>query len=235
MATSKRSRGLRVVRRWSPDELATLDANYPHLTTPEMAAMLGRNTTSVSKMASARGIKKTAEAGSEIKRAASLLADGSKATRFAPVHGRSVAQEGAYQSWKCMRSRCNNPNHKSYASYAGRGIRICERWNSFEAFLSDMGEPPEGQTLGRIDNDGMYEPENSRWETHKQQTRNRRSSRLLTAFGATKTLVEWAESAGIRADTISYRLRSGWAVEEALTRAAHLSNGSVRTTERQAA
>jgi hypothetical protein len=43
-----------------------------------------------------------------------------------------------------MIQRCTNPNTKAFKNYGGRGITICDRWRqSFEAFLADMGEPPE--------------------------------------------------------------------------------------------
>jgi dCMP deaminase len=49
-----------------------------------------------------------------------------------------------------MKSRCNNPNHHAYHNYGGRGIRICPEWlHSFETFLQDMGERPDGLTLDR--------------------------------------------------------------------------------------
>ena len=85
-----------------------------------------------------------------------------------------VTDYRAYMSWNQLKQRCNNENNKSYINYGGRGIGYCDSWESFDAFLADMGERPEGHTLGRIDNDGDYTPENCRWETPQQQSENRR-------------------------------------------------------------
>jgi hypothetical protein len=73
-----------------------------------------------------------------------------------------------------MHDRCNCRTLSGFEDYGGRGITVCERWRDYECFLADMGERPAGTTLDRINNDGNYEPSNSRWATSKQQRANRR-------------------------------------------------------------
>lgn len=75
--------------------------------------------------------------------------------------------------------RCTKPDSQDYARYGGRGIRVCERWASFENFLADMGERPSpSHSIDRINNDGDYEPGNCRWATMAQQSFNRRTNKL---------------------------------------------------------
>jgi hypothetical protein len=134
-------------------------------------------------------------------------------------HGHSSrnGSSATYQTWRNMRSRCENPNVPAYKNYGGRGITVCERWQDFPSFLADMGERPEGMTIERINNDGNYEPDNCRWATRRQQGRNTRANQLVTLDGETKCLTEWAEERGIKMPTLWARLRLGWTPEEAIT------------------
>jgi hypothetical protein len=95
------------------------------------------------------------------------------------THGHTTGdtQTRTYTSWSKMLYRCRTSTCHAYADYGGRGISVCERWLSFENFLADMGERPEGKTLDRWpDNDGNYEPGNARWATPKEQQANRRNT-----------------------------------------------------------
>lgn len=78
---------------------------------------------------------------------------------------------------------CYNPQHKKYADWGGRGIRVCDRWNplaggSYANFLADMGRKPGPKySIDRRDNDGDYTPENCHWATLHEQSTNQRPRR----------------------------------------------------------
>lgn len=121
--------------------------------------------------------------------------------------------------WRQMRDRCRNPNHPSFHNYGGRGIKVSVEWETFATFYADMGYPPRGASLERKDNDGPYSKDNCCWATPKEQHNNKRSNRMLTVFGRTQTLAQWADECGIPWTTLRGRLdRYGWPAEQAVTR-----------------
>jgi hypothetical protein len=74
-----------------------------------------------------------------------------------------------YRTWHSIFARCSNPKNKSYKYYGGKGIKVCERWNSFELFALDISAPPTNKhELDRIDPLGHYEPNNCRWVTKQE-------------------------------------------------------------------
>lgn len=134
------------------------------------------------------------------------------------THGLSRSKRREYRSWKDMRARCSNPNDADYADYGGRGIAVCERWSDFALFYADMGDRPDATTLDRIDVNGPYEPGNCRWASAKAQANNKRSNRLITIGGDTKTLQQWCDQFGIEPSVVRYRLRAGYSPEAAFSR-----------------
>lgn len=127
---------------------------------------------------------------------------------------RITKQDATYRSWVRMKTRCFNKNDEHYPRYGGRGITICDRWRTFLNFLDDMGPRLPGTSIGRINNDGQYCPENCRWETAKEQASNRRTNRFITYRGETLTMAQWARRIGRPRQTIRNRLERGCSPEE---------------------
>lgn len=132
-----------------------------------------------------------------------------------------------YKIWSGIKNRCNNKKNCAYREYGGRGISVCNDWNSFEIFYNDMYESyvnhckefgEKNTTIDRIDNNGNYSKENCRWATYKEQGKNKRNNRLLTYRGETKTLSEWAKNFNILYNTLFSRINIyDYDVEKALT------------------
>jgi hypothetical protein len=130
-------------------------------------------------------------------------------------HGRTHTP--AYWRWRAMIQRCTNPRNRAWANYGGRGIQVCPAWRTFDGFYRDMGDPPSGMTLDRIDVNGGYCPENCRWATQSRQARNKRRTPLYTLHGTTQSLSDWADQLGANMRSLHSRLRRGWSVERILT------------------
>lgn len=128
-------------------------------------------------------------------------------------HGKSkrgkIARE--YVAWSAMHRRCTLPSQDRYEQYGGRGITVCERWNSFENFFADMGECPSPEhSIGRKDNDGNYEPSNCRWETDEQQRNNKSNNRFMEYQGERLSYAQWSRRLGIPSWKIGRQKKRGW-------------------------
>ena len=88
-------------------------------------------------------------------------------------HGHAIGDNWSptYKSWISMRDRCRNPKSTSYSIYGAVGVTVCQRWEVFEDFLADMGERPDGTSIGRYNDVGNYEPGNCAWQTRKEQAK----------------------------------------------------------------
>jgi hypothetical protein len=162
-----------------------------------------------------------------VKRANSLLFGGTrscgclKRDKFRKL----VTKHGAHNSdsygvWKGLKKRCTRPDRPDWPNYGGRGITVCERWQDFSAFASDMGpRPSKRHSIERINNDGNYEPGNCRWATQKEQANNIRRNVRFNFDGEFLSLEQLTQrmTANIGPKALFWRLKSGWPVHLALT------------------
>jgi hypothetical protein len=130
---------------------------------------------------------------------------------------RIKARVNMARRWAGMLDRCYNEESTQYIWYGARGIEVCPEWHNFETFFDFWGEPPfPGASMGRIDNDAGYSPENCRWEDQGQQNNNSVRSKRITWKGKTQTLRDWAREYNVGARRLSERLRRGWDLQRAL-------------------
>lgn len=148
---------------------------------------------------------------------AGLLRSGNSSSCGCTRGKHRMSKSRTYKSWDSMRQRCNNPNAPDYSRYGGRGIEVCRRWqSSFQNFLDDMGERPEGKTLDRADNSKGYEPDNCRWATPTEQQENRRNTPKVEYNGNTVLLSSLSTSSGIPMKILLWRLQNQWDLNRAL-------------------
>lgn len=134
-------------------------------------------------------------------------------------HGHTAGGKSkTYGVWSAMLERCYTPTSKSYPDYGGRGITVCPDWRySFEAFLKDMGESPEGMFIDRIDNDEGYSSDNCRWVTRQENNSNRRNTLKVSYNGEVITLPALAEITGFDYFALRHQIvRRGLSAEHAV-------------------
>ena len=117
-------------------------------------------------------------------------------TKHGHASNRRVSR--SYNSWSSLIARCTNPKATGWKNYGGATppVLVCDRWLQFKNFLEDMGERPEGTSLGRILDMGNYEPNaNVFWMTSEEQGLARRNKYALAV---------WAESYGDTVASVPY-------------------------------
>lgn len=129
----------------------------------------------------------------------------------ATTHGKGrkgPKRSRVYSVWAAMIQRCSNQNDKNWDCYGARGITVAVPWGNFLNFYNDMGDPPAGYTLERVDNTKGYSKENCCWVTHKAQNRNKRSNIYITINGDTKILNDWVKALSISNASVQYRIHN---------------------------
>lgn len=134
--------------------------------------------------------------------------------------------------WESMHERCEYEKHPQYNNYGGRGISVCNEWSEYIPFAkwAFSNGYADYLSIDRIDVDGMYEPNNCRWATMKEQANNKRSNRIVVYEGSEYTLTELAELIGMNKTTLKERLNMGWSVEDAANRPVRLRTKGYRTS-----
>ena len=125
------------------------------------------------------------------------------------IEGVMSSEHILYSTFNQMHERCRNTDSPNYPNYGGRGIYVCDRWNTFSNFVNDMGAKPSPEhSLERKDNDGPYSPENCTWDTRSNQCINRRRFKNNTTgvTGVVKNGASWIA----RMDYEGVRYNIGW-------------------------
>lgn len=128
-----------------------------------------------------------------------------------------------YDTYQHMKGRCYNPNDKRYYRYGARGIKICDEWMGENGFITFYNWAmangyDDSLTIDRIDNNGNYEPSNCRWATYKEQENNMSRNVYYECNGESHTVSEWSDITGIDKNRIYSRIKSGWSIEDAITK-----------------
>ena len=190
--------------------------------------------------------------GSIVKRRTSLLRGGRISCGcLYPTSGGHASrttgrQSTEYQTWQCMKRRCESTNALDFPRYGGRGVRVCRRWHDFASFLEDMVTKPSARhSIDRIDGSGSYTcgkcddchardaTMNCRWATVEEQSRNRRHVVMIEFQGVRLCMKDWAARVGLSRFTLAARLELGWSIERALTAPKRAWNARSRPVDSQ--
>lgn len=119
--------------------------------------------------------------------------------KFLKEKGKQKGMAGTriYRIWHNIIHRCDNPKARSYKNYGAKGIKYCASWGEFKNFYKDMIPTyQDGLQIDRIDNSKGYCPENCRWVTPKENSRNKTTNVYLTWNGKRMLIIDWCRSYG---------------------------------------
>lgn len=142
-------------------------------------------------------------------------------------HGQWSRDNSLFWRYNMIVQRCYNPNNKSYKDYGGRGIKMCDEWknNSLKfiewAYKNGYNDKAINKkcTLDRIDNNGNYCPENCRFITQKQNSRNMERCHIIEYRGEKRHWLEWCEILGISKKGVEHCVaRYGFTYQQAFDR-----------------
>lgn len=124
-------------------------------------------------------------------------------------HGLFHNNQKLFNLWQTMKSRCENPHREKYKNYGGRGVKLCDEWQDASRFVLWALEHgyKSGLQIDRIDVDGDYCPENCRFVTPKENSRNKRNNKFLVINNEKRCIAEWSEITGVSAYTIYWWVR----------------------------
>lgn len=126
-----------------------------------------------------------------------------------------------YRSWVKLLSRVR---YKEYEEWHG-DVTVCDRWDtnkggSFENFLADMGERPEGTSINRINGAKIYSPETCEWASLSLQSfdQRRNKTNLSGRTGVRFRTDRQKWEAFISVNNEQFKLYYGDSFEEAVKR-----------------
>lgn len=124
-------------------------------------------------------------------------------------HGAYTKNPTLYGVWATMKHRCEDKKRAKYKDYGARGIKVCNAWQEPNAFIewALANGYKKGLQLDRKDNDGDYSPNNCRWVTPKENSRNRRNTILLTVGDKTMCVSAWCEIKDVSPFTVYWWVR----------------------------
>lgn len=133
------------------------------------------------------------------------------------LHRDSIIHNGSgtrlYQTWRNMVNRCYRKDTDSYYLYGAKGIEVCPEWrNDFNAFRKWAYENGynDSLTIERNNNSKGYSPDNCKWATPKEQSRNTSRNHILTYNNYSYPIAVWAEKMNMKPGTVlSYAERYG--------------------------